>query len=146
MTFWRPQASPLRFLLILAVFLCAAFAAWVWLGLAARASTTDLDLPLYLLGLLFFLSLVLLGMLAYVAWSAFTIKYGMDGETLAIRFGGVRYSVPLSSVRSVYAPGEAVELKSVVVNWLGVPPYLPGFVVARGRSSQLGNVISVATA
>lgn len=146
MTHWRPKPSPQRFLLVVADLLCMGLVLWVWGGLSSRAAQAGFDPPLYLLGLLFFLSLVLLGMLAYVTWCAFTLDYVLDERSLLVRSGGVSHLVPLSAVRGVHAPGDAVDLKSVVVRWRDVPPFLPGYVVAEGRSAQLGRLLSVANA
>src|SRR5207253_11289542 len=81
----------------------------------------------------------------YLGWWDFSIRYVVSDRHLSVACGGVKWMVPLGLIIEVYAPGEAVEGRSVVVRWRGIAPFVPGYVVGKGRSEQLGNVLSVAT-
>src|SRR5947208_962438 len=144
MTHYRPQPSIARFFLPICVVLCALALGWLWLTMVERASDVGVDPGLFLLGLAFFLLMLLAGVLLYVCWCAWTISYMLGQGMLVVRCGGVRRTILLDSVTAVHAPGDAVRGRSVVVRWRGVPPFIPGYVVGSGASEQLGEVLSVA--
>ncbi len=125
--------------------LCALALAWLASRLLDRVAGVQLDVGVFLLGLEFFLVLLLACMLLYLSWSAFSIRYLLDDKQLVIRRGGTRYEVPLESITDVYAPGDAVNGKGVTIRWRGLPPFIPGYVVGSGESEQLGKVVCAAT-
>ena len=143
---WRPQASPIRFASPLGILLCVLLLFWLWSTISARVHGFGLDPGVFLLGVAIFLDLTLAGTLAYLAWCIFGLGYAIDTSELVISCGGVRWVVPLAAVTAVYAPGEPVNGKPVVVRLRGVASTLPGYVVGAGRSPQLGPVLSIATA
>jgi hypothetical protein len=145
MTVWSPVRSPFRFFLLVVPLVGMAMSIWLWDLIGERVARVDYDPGVFLLGLGLFLTLVLVGMSLYLTWCAFTIRYTLDGNNLAIKCGGVKHIVPLSSVTQVYAPGEPVGGKRVEIRWRGATEMVPGYVVGAGRSQQLGNVMSVAT-
>ncbi len=150
---WRPASSPFRFILILLPLLTIAVAVWLWNMLAESASMEGYGPFTFLYGLALFLSLILVGLLAYLAWCANTITYRLGGGNLTLSYGATRHLIPLSSVIVVYAPGEKVggtehrEGAPIQVRWRGVADTIPGYLVGSGRSPQLGRVevVSVAT-
>jgi hypothetical protein len=146
MKFWDPQPSHFRYVLLLSPLVSLVLAFWFSGLLSSRLSRGDYDPGVYLLGLGLFLSLVLAGLLAYLAYCAFSIRYALDDTHLVIMCGGANYLVPLESVTAVHAPGDAIDFKSVVVKWRGAAGIVPGYTVGVGRSAQLGRVVSVATA
>jgi Protein of unknown function (DUF1648)/Bacterial PH domain len=99
----------------------------------------------FLYGLAFSLSLVLVGLLVYVAWCAFSVQYRLDKENLTLRYAGVRQVIPLASIEAVYAPGQKIDGTPIKVRWRGMADILPGFLASSGRSPQLGKVVAVAT-
>lgn len=145
MTVWRPQPSPLRFVLPLLVLLCAIAALLLWSRLAQEAALAELSPHALLLGLAFSLVLLLGGMLAYMTWCVLTMRYVLEGEYLGIVAGGVTHVVPVSSITAVHPPGDSVKGTSIAVRWRGYAAALPGYVVGGGTSPQVGRVVSVAT-
>jgi len=141
----RPYVSPARYLLLVLPLLALALAAWFWSLLTARISQGGYDFPTFLCGLELFLSLVLFGMSAYMAWCAFTISYRLSADKLTLRCGGVRQVIPLASITEVYAPGAMIHNKAITVRWHGLADVIPGYLVGAGASPQLGRVVSVAT-
>ncbi len=125
--------------------ICLALALWLWSLLSARVTAIGFDTGAFLLGLAFFLAMLLVGMFLYMAWCAFTIAYTLDRNRLSIRCGGVRHVVPLANVAAVYPPYQAVNNRPATVRWKGATGFVPGYVVGEGESRQLGRVVSVAT-
>jgi hypothetical protein len=146
MTLWRPQSSPLPIALLALVVACGVVALWLWGRLAERAALVDLDFQVFLLGLALFLVLVLAGMLAYLAWCAFTMRYLLGGTHLRIFCGGTRHIVPVESITDVYPPAHTIGGRSIVVRPRGRVPMLPGYMVGEGESAQVGRVVFAATA
>lgn len=145
MTSWRPQSSPFRFAWLVFPLLPMALAIWVWTLLSARASDLYFDVGVFLLGLALFLTLVLAGLLGYVAWCVLSMRYTMDEDNLYIRCGGVTHVVPLDNISSVHSPGARGDGTVIAVQRKGLMPPVPGYVVGEGRNPQLGRVIQVAT-
>jgi hypothetical protein len=143
---WRPQTSAFRFALLALPAACALLAVWLWSGLVDRAEAVEYDAGVFLLGLGFFLATLAAGMSLYLAWCAWTIRYVLDQSHLTILCGGVAHFVPLDAITGVYAPGEPVDGKRVIVRWGLGASVLPGYVVGEGSSRQLGRVVAVATA
>ena len=81
----------------------------MWLRLAASVATEGYGPFTFLYGLAFALSLVLVGLLAYVAWCAFSLQYRLDKDNLTLKYAGVRQVIPLSSIEFVYAPGQKID-------------------------------------
>ncbi len=103
------------------------------------------DPQTYLLGVALCLTVVLVAMLAYMAWCSFTLSYTFQGDNLVLRCGGVRHVVPLAGVTGVVAPGAEVKGKPVAVGWRGLAGRVPGYLVGPGRSEQIGPVLALAT-
>jgi hypothetical protein len=120
-------------------------AVWLWLGLADSVATEGYGSFTFLYGLALALSLVLVGLLVYVAWCAFSMQYRLDKDNLTLKYAGVRTVIPLSSVEVVYAPGQKIDDVPVKVRWRGMAAIMPGFLVGSGTSDQLGRVAAVAT-
>jgi hypothetical protein len=150
MTF-RPTTTPLHYLPALLALLLAGLAFWLWGLLGARVFNPAnpeeriFNMEVFLLGLALALTLAAIGMLSYLAWCIFSMRYHLDERQLQIWVGGVRHAVPIASISAVYAPGEEVEGEPVEVVWKRTNPPLPGYVVGAGVSTQLGNVVAVAT-
>jgi hypothetical protein len=148
---WRPAPSPFRFILILLPLLTIAVAVWLWTMLADSAGRESYGLFTFLYGLALCLTLMLTGLLGYVAWCANTISYRLTGGSLNLSYGATRHVVPLSSVTAAYAPGEKVgrdeeHVGAVIqVRWHGLADSIPGYLAGSGHSPQLGRVVSVAT-
>jgi hypothetical protein len=145
MNHYRSQPSIARFLVPIGALLCLPALIWLWDAMLARSASVGLDPGLFLLGLEFFLVLLLAGVLLYLCRCAWGIHYALDKDTLTIYCGGVRRVLPVASIVAVYEPGEAVRGRSVVVRWRGVPPFVPGYVAGSGVSEQVGRVLSIAT-
>jgi hypothetical protein len=145
MTFWHPHASPVRYILLVLPLLTIPVAVWLWVLLVERAAVGDYGPHMFLYGLGLFLTLVLFGMLVYLAWCAFTIGYTIDVHDLTVRVGGVRHVIPLSSITAVYPPGERVGDGAVQVRWSALTDVVPGYLVGAGSSPQLGTVVGVST-
>lgn len=149
---WRPASSAIRFVLIILPLLTIAVAVWLWLMLAESAASEGYGPYTFLYGVALFLTLVLAGLLGYVAWGASTISYRVDANNLVIGYGATRHVIPLSSITDVYAPGEkvgsATDLvgSAVQVNWRGMTDTIPGYLIGSGDSPQLGRVVTVSTA
>jgi hypothetical protein len=118
---------------------------WLWAQVAERAATAEYGTHLFLLGVAGCLALVLVAMLAYMAWCSFTLSYAFRDDNLVLRCGGVRHIVPLAGVSSVVAPGAEVKGKPVAVRWRGLTGRVPGYLVGPGRSAQIGPVLALAT-
>ena len=105
----------------------------------------------FLYGLALFLTLILSGLLGYVAWGATSIAYRLSSDILTISYGATRHIIPLTSITDVYAPGEKVGTTEdllgspVEVRWRGMTNSIPGYLVGSGESPQLGRVVAVAT-
>lgn len=117
----------------------------MWLRLAASVASEGYGPFTFLYGLAFALSLVLVFLLIYVAWCALSLQYRLDKENLTLRYGGVRQVIPLSSIESVYAPGQKVDGALIKVRWRGLADIMPGFLAGVGASPQLGRVLAAAT-
>ncbi|MBF6612889.1 MAG: hypothetical protein IVW55_07135 [Chloroflexi bacterium] len=141
---WRPFPSPARYLLPLLLLLCTAVAFWLWSKLSERTANVGYDTGVFGIGLAFFLVLVLIGLLAYIAWCIFTMGYTVSEDALALRSGGSRYIVPLASIMAVYLPGATISGRAIKVKWQRATA-LPGFLLGAGQSAQLGRVLAVAT-
>jgi hypothetical protein len=150
MTF-RPTTTPLHYLPALLALLLAGLAFWLWGLLGARVFSTAnveeriFNMEVFLLGLALALTLAAIGMLSYLAWCIFSMRYHLDERQLQIWVGGVWHAVPIASINAVYAPGEEVEGEPLEVVWKRTNPPLPGYVVGAGVSTQFGNVVAVAT-
>lgn len=142
---WRPKPSPFRFVLAILPMLCIALAVWLWTFLASRVSQVAFDPGVFLLGLAFSLALTLAGMIAYMAWCAFTMLYSMSGDYLYIKYGGTRYVIPVESIATVHPPGGVTGKKALAIRWRGAADTIPGYVVGEGRSAELGRVVAVST-
>jgi hypothetical protein len=145
MNLWLPKPSPIRYVLAVLPLLFIGVAIWLWGNLSARVALGGFDTGLYLLGLALMLTLVLAGLLGYMAWCAFSMRYTIDRQQLRLRCGFVTHVVPLASVVDVRGPGDLFQNKVVEVRWKGVAGVVPGYVVGEGVSPQLGRVMSVAT-
>ena len=99
----------------------------------------------YLLGVALVLALVLVAMLAYMAWCAFTLSYTFQGDNLVLRCGGVRHIVPLAGVTGVLPPGAEVKGRPVDMRWRGLAGWVPGYLVGTGQSAQVGPALALAT-
>src|SRR5687767_8928967 len=108
MSYWRPYTSPIRVLLAILPLLCIGGAIWLWGPLSARSAQNRFDTGVFLLGLAFFLTLVLAGLLIYIAWCHWSIGYRTSSTQLIIRCGGVRHIIPFDAVKAVLGPGEQV--------------------------------------
>lgn len=140
MNTWRAQPVPARLLLAVLSQLPLLLAVWLWFRLGERIGVMGYDGGVFLLGLAFFLSLVLYGVSSYLAYCAFSISYSLDRDYLTIRCGASLVRIPLAAIERVYSAGSA----SVEVRWKGAAGIVPGYVVGEGRSPQLGRVISIA--
>ncbi|MEO5953034.1 MAG: PH domain-containing protein [Chloroflexia bacterium] len=149
---WRPASSAIKFVLLILPLLTIAVAVWLWLMLAESATSEGYGPYTFLYGVALFLSLMLAGLLGYVAWGASTISYKLDTGNLIIGYGGTRHIIPLTSVTDVYAPGEKVGSATdlagspVQVHWRGMTDTIPGYLIGSGDSSQLGRVVTISTA
>ena len=117
----------------------------MWLRLAANVASEGYGPFAFLYGLAFALSLVLVFLLAYVAWCALSLQYRLDKENLTLKYAGVRQVIPLSSIESVYAPGRKMDGALIKVRWRRLADILPGFLAGSGVSPQLGKVLAAAT-
>lgn len=142
---WRPVSTPTRFLLLILPLLSIGVAVWLWLRLAAGVASDGYGPFTFLYGLAFALSLVLVFLLAYVAWCALSLQYRLDKENLTLRYAGVRQVIPLSSIEAVYTPGQKIDGALIKVRWRGLAGMLPGFLAGSGVSPQLGRVLAAAT-
>lgn len=113
--------------------------------MAELVSAGEYSTNTFLCGLGFFLSLVLFGTSAYLAWCAFSMSYALNSENFTLRCGGVRQIIPLSSITDVYEPGAKVNDKAITVRWRGLIDIIPGYLVGPGVSKQIGRVVAVAT-
>lgn len=145
MNLWLPKPSPVRFVLAVLPLLFIGVAIWLWGHMSARVALGSFDTGLYLLGLAFMLALVLVGLLAYMAWCAFSMRYTLDRQHLRLRCGFVTHVVPLASIVDVRGPGDLFQNKIAEVRWKGVAGVVPGYVVGEGVSPQWGRVVAVAT-
>jgi hypothetical protein len=118
---------------------------WLWAQLGERVTSTGYDPQVFLAGVALCLALILASMLAYMAWCALTLSYTFQGDNLVLRCGGVRHAVPLAGVTGVVAPGAEMKGKPVAVRWRGLTGRVPGYLVGRGHSEQIGPVLSLAT-
>ncbi len=133
----------MRFVFIALPLLGVVVAVWLWGLLAERAGTPAFDPGMFMLGLGFFMALVLAGTSAYLAWCAVSMRYILGPDHLSIICGGVKHIVPYSRVLAVHAPDSDDRPGDVRLH--GLAAALPGYVVAGGKSKRLGQVISVAT-
>lgn len=118
---------------------------WLWLRLADSVAVEGYGHFTFLYGLAFALSLVLVCLLAYIAWCAFSLQYRLDKENLTLKYAGVRQVIPLSCIESVYAPGWKIDGALIKVRWRRLADILPGFLAGSGVSPQLGKVLAAAT-
>src|SRR6476660_2477702 len=148
---WRPATSAIKFVLILLPLLTLAVAVYLRLMLADSAAREGYGPFTFLYGLALFLSLILTGLLGYVAWGASSIAYRLHSNNLTISYGATRHVIPLTTITDVYAPGEKVGTAEdllgspVQVQWRGMTGTIPGYIVGSGDSPQLGQVVAVAT-
>lgn len=148
---WRPASSAIKFVLILLPLLMLAVAVYLWAMLAESAQSEGYGPFTFLYGLAFFLALMLVGLLGYVAWGAATISYKTDASTLTISYGATHHVIPLTTITDVYAPGEKVGSETdlmgapIKVRWRGLTDAIPGYLIGSGDSDQLGRVVSVST-
>ncbi len=148
---WRPATSAIKFVLILLPLLTLAVAVWLWTMLADSATREGYGPFTFLYGLALFLSLLLTGLLGYVAWGANSISYRLNSGNLTVAYGATRHIIPLTSITDVYAPGEKVGSAEdlvgspVQVRWSGLTDSIPGYLVGSGESPQLGRVLAIAT-
>ncbi|MGA7731683.1 MAG: hypothetical protein WCD37_10490 [Chloroflexia bacterium] len=148
---WRPAPSPFRFILILLPLLTIAVAAWLWTMLADSAGRESYGPFTFLYGLALCLTLMLTGLLGYIAWCANSISYRLSVGSLTLGYGATRHVVPLSSITAVYAPGEKMghdedhKGTAIQVRWHGLADSIPGYLAGSGHSPQLGRVVSIAT-
>jgi hypothetical protein len=119
--------------------------AWLWARLGENAASVGYGPHTYLLGLALVLALVLVAMLAYMAWCTFTLSYTFEGDNLVLRCGGVRHIVPLAGVVGVLPPGAEVKGRPVDVRWRGLTGRVPGYLVGAGQNAQIGPVLALAT-
>jgi Domain of unknown function (DUF1648)/Bacterial PH domain len=142
---WRPQSTPTRYLLLLVPLLGLVLALWLWGLLVARAQAVQYDGGVFLLGLAFFLALVLAGMGAYIAWCGLSMRYELEAHHLSLRCGFVRVRVPYASITALHGVGTSLVERPAEVRWQRGSAIIPGYVVGVGRSPQLGRVFSIAT-
>ena len=147
MTYWRPHTSPTRFLFAILPLLCIGGAIWLWGPLSARSAENRFDPTVLVLGLMFFLLLVLAGLLVYMAWCQSTTGYRTSATQLIIRCGGVWHMVPFAAVKAVYGSGVMGSDKAVTMRRAGLTGLvpLPGYYVGPWESPQLGRVVMAAT-
>jgi hypothetical protein len=135
-----------RYALVILPLLFLGVAIWLWGHLAERAARLSFDTGILLLGLGFVLALTVVGLLVYMAYCAFTMRYTLGLDELKLRCGMVRHVVPVASITRVYGPGDLFQGGKVVeVKWQWAAGLLPGYTVGEGVSPQLGRVVSVAT-
>src|SRR5437588_5629825 len=108
MTVWRAKGSAYRFVLLALPVVCLVVLVWLWGLLGERTAQVDFDPGVFLLGVGFFVVLLVAGLLVYVAWCAFSVGYALDETTLFIMAGGVTYAVALGGIGEVHAPGAGV--------------------------------------
>lgn len=148
---WRPATSPIRYALILLPLLSIAVAVWLWTMLAASAADEGYGPFTFLYGVALFLSLMLTGLLGYVAWGANSIRYRLNAANLTLAYGATRHIIPLANITAVYAPGEKIGHDedhagvAIKVKWRGMTDAIPGYLVGSGESEQLGRVVAAAT-
>ena len=69
--------------------LCLPLLAWLWGRLSERAQGSVFDPGLFLLGLELALVLLLLGLLLYLSYCVFTMRYSLSRTQLLLMVGGV---------------------------------------------------------
>jgi len=96
-------------------------------------------LNLYVVALLFVLSLPLLVLWLYWYYGLATLRYTMDRDALVIACGASRYVVPMDAIRRV-VPGNEVEIAKGFqgVGW-------PGYLMGSLRLKDLGLVLVAST-
>ena len=118
----------------------------MWLRLAASVATEGYGPFTFLYGLAFALSLVLVGLLAYVAWCAFSLQYRLDKDNLDPEVCRCAPGDPALVNRGcVCARAEDRWSAQLKVRWRGLADILPGFLAGSGVSPQLGRVLAAAT-